>query len=268
MWSRYILVCPILILLAKRRKNNLKYTGSENVPRYGPFIVVSNHQTSLDYFVTGLAMKKTVMRRRMIPWAKAEIGEGKEGLLGKFFYHYLGTIPIKRKEVCGAGGAIRISLDYLKRGEIIYICPEGTRHSRGELGSFKYGASNLVRLSPVPILPVAVYRREEDNGMQVNIGKPFFMPEKRRLGVVADSEASAENKLRDQIDAVERLSASMAHDKEGMKIITDLINYISVNVSLPEVDFGELCHMADAEDNKFLQDKVFELLPEGWRKAS
>ncbi len=268
MWSRFILICPIFIWLAKRRKYNLKYTGSENVPRYGPFIVVSNHQTNLDYFVVGLAMKKAVMRRRMIPWAKVEIGEGKEGLLGKFLWHYLGTIPIERKETGAAREAIRLSLDYLRKGKIIYVCPEGTRHSRGELGSFKYGVSNLVRLSPVPILPVAVYRREEDNGMQVNIGEPFFMPKKKRLEVVEDLEESTENKLRDQIDAVERLIANMTSDKESMKMITNLIHFITVNVSRPEIDFDELCHMADAEDNKFIQGKVFDLLPEGWRKAS
>jgi len=268
MWSRFILICPILIWLAKKRKYNLKYTGSENVPRYGPFIVVSNHQTKFDYFAVELAMKKAVMRRRMIPWAKVEIGEGKEGLLGKFLWHYLGAIPIERKEAGQAREAIRLSLDYLRKGKIIYVCPEGTRHSRGELGSFKYGISNLARVSPVPILPVAVYRREEDNGMQVNIGKPFFMPKKKRLEVVEDFEESTENKLRDQIDAVERLSACMASDKKNMKMIAKLLRLITVNASRPEVDFDELCHMADAEDNEFIQEKVFDLLPEGWRKAS
>ncbi len=268
MWARYILVCPILIWMAKRRKHNLKYAGSENVPRYGPFVVVSNHQTNLDYFVIGLAMKKAVMRRRMIPWAKVEIGEGKEGLLGKFFWHYLGTIPIEREESGEARKAIRLSLEYLRKGSIIYICPEGTRHSRGELGSFKYGVSNLVRLSPVPILPVAVYRREEDNGMQVNIGKPFVMPKKKRLEDVGDLAESTANELRNQINAVERLIAHMTNDKESMKMIANLINYISANASRPEVDFGELCHMADAEDNEFIQEKVFELLPQGWMKTN
>jgi 1-acyl-sn-glycerol-3-phosphate acyltransferase len=268
MWLKYTLICPFIYWMAKRRKNNLRYTGSENVPRYGPFIVVSNHQTTLDYFVVGLAMRRTLMRRKMVPWAKVEIAEGQEGFLGRFLWHYLGTIPIERRKAGELKKAIRLSLDYLGKGEIVYVFPEGTRSPRGELGSFKFGVSNLARLSPVPILPVAVYRREEDNGMQVNIGKPFVMPGKKRLEAVEPVKESVESVLRDQIDAVERLSANLPGDKEGMKMITSLVHSITANVSHPEVDFDEFCRMSDMEDNRFIQDKVFDLLPEGWSKAS
>ncbi len=267
MWFKFILACPFIFWVTKMKRCKLKYSGRENVPRQGPFIVVSNHQSTLDYFIVGMAMKKTVMRKRMVPWAKVEIAQGEEGLLGRFLWHWLGTIPIKRRESGEMKKAIRLSLDYLGKGQIVYIFPEGTRYPRGELGSFKPGVSNLVRLSPVPILPVAVYRREDDDGLQVNIGEPFFMPEKKRLAA-EDRGESVEKRLLEQIDAVERLNANMPGDGESMKMITSLVDFITANASHPEVDFDGLCRMSDKYDNLYIQDRVFALLPDGWSKVS
>jgi len=118
----------------KKKKYDLKYVGEQHVPYKGPFILVSNHQTGVDVFAEGLAIRKVLSRSRMLPWAKVEIKHGSEGLLGRILWYWLGTIPIDRDATDEAPKAIRKSLDYLRKGKIIFVHPEGTRFPRASSG--------------------------------------------------------------------------------------------------------------------------------------
>ncbi|MCJ7653683.1 MAG: 1-acyl-sn-glycerol-3-phosphate acyltransferase, partial [Actinobacteria bacterium] len=178
MWWRYIILRPPFALLAKTKKYKLKVDGGEHVLRSGPFIVVANHQSSTDIVAIALALKTALVRSHMWPWAKVEIERGREGPLGKTLWKVFGVIPIDR-DAGQSEEAIRSSLEYLQRGEIICVFPEGTRYKNKELGWFEYGVANLARAAPAPVLPVGIYRREDGGGIQVNIGRPFFMPPKK-----------------------------------------------------------------------------------------
>ena len=97
MWLKYILVRPLFNLLGRTKKYRLRISGTENVPRYGPLIVAANHQSSADVVAIGLALKPVLVRAHMWPWAKVEIGEGREGALGQILYKGFGVIPIDRE---------------------------------------------------------------------------------------------------------------------------------------------------------------------------
>lgn len=266
MWLRFVLVRPIGVLLAKKEKYNLSYTGEEHAPYRGPFIVVANHQTAVDVFATGLAIHKTLNRSRMIPWAKTEIKKGKEGFLGWLLWHYLGTIPIDRDAQGQAPKAIKKSLEHLRKGKIVFVHPEGTRQKAGQLGAFMYGVANLARAVPAPILPAGVYRREEDGGIQVNIGVPFFMPDLEPAG--DDQEEGPESKLRQQVDLLKKWSEQFDRDKKGMKLIANMVDIVVHTVAkLSEAGHRKYCMMATSADNEYLRERVLELLPEGWRKV-
>ncbi len=267
MWWRYILFRPPFALLGKTKKYGLRVTGTENVPRYGPFIVVANHQSSADIVAIALALRPALVHDQMWPWAKIEIESGKEGPLGKYLWKIFGVIPIDR-EAGKADEAIRQSLEYLRRGDIVCIFPEGTRHKTKELGSFKFGVANLARATPAPILPVGVWRRDEDGGVSVRVGQLFFMPpKKRRYEALEAIEERLEERITPQIDGLRQWGSELPRDKRGMKMVANMINVVTDFISQQGEGLERLYRMAEAGDNDFIRNKVYELLPPDWVKA-
>ncbi|MBU1672000.1 MAG: 1-acyl-sn-glycerol-3-phosphate acyltransferase [Actinobacteria bacterium] len=266
MWLRYVIVKPIGFYLAAKPKYNLEHTGEENAPYKGPFIVLSNHQTGVDVFAVGLSINKVMNRSRMLPWAKTEIKKGKEGILGWLLWYWLGTIPIDRDAVNEAPKAIRRSLDYLRKGKIIFVHPEGTRYPAGQLGPFMFGLANLARAVPVPILPVGVWRRlDGDGGIQVSIGVPFFMPPYPH----PEDEGEPETVFRRRVEGLKEWSENLDRDKKGMKMMARMIDLVLDAVTKMEqkITHEKMFRVAHEDDNEFLRDKVFELLPDSFRKV-
>ncbi|MDY6796873.1 MAG: lysophospholipid acyltransferase family protein [Actinomycetota bacterium] len=267
MWWRYIILRPPFALVGKRKKYNLKVSGEEYVPRYGPYIVISNHQSSVDIIAIALALRRGLVRNHMWPWAKTEIEGGAEGFLGKMLWKVFGVIPIDR-EHGDAREPIDLSLKYLRRGELICIFPEGTRSKNKQLGWFEYGVANLAKAAPAPILPVAVYRRDSDRGVQVNIGKPFFLPPKRRRYEMLEAlEERVEDKFIHQVETLRQWADALPKDKKGMKIIANMIKIIADFVSRQDIVVDRFYRMAESDDSEFIRERVFELLPADWIKA-
>jgi 1-acyl-sn-glycerol-3-phosphate acyltransferase len=268
MWIRFIIVKPIGLALAKKKKYDLKYVGEQHVPYKGPFILVSNHQTGVDVFAEGLAIRKVLSRSRMLPWAKVEIKHGSEGLLGRILWYWLGTIPIDRDATDEAPKAIRKSLDYLRKGKIIFVHPEGTRFPPGQLGPFMYGVANLARAVPCPVLPVGVWRRlDTDGGIQVNVGVPFYLPDNEP--VPPGQEDRPENIFRRNVEMLTKWSRGLDRNRKGMKLMANMIGLVLDSVTKLEqkMTHAILFRMADPNDNEYLRDRVLELLPEGWKKV-
>lgn len=270
MWLRYTVLRPIALLLARSKNYRLQYTGTENVPTRGPLIVVSNHQTFVDPIAVALALHKTLQRTAMIPWGKVEIAQGLEGPLGFLLWRVFKVIPIDSTAEGETIKAIRMSLDYLRKGKLVLVFPEGSRYPHGQVGPFMFGMANLARGAPAPILPVACWRRkDEDNGIQVNIGKPFFMPDVRRpLKVLTELEEKAEDRVGNRIDVLKQWSEGVTRDRKGMKMIANMINLVVLNLEKQEISFDAFCKLAEAEDNRFLQEKILELLPKGWKRVT
>ncbi len=253
--------------MGKTKKYSLRATGTENVPRYGPFIVVANHQSSADIVAIALALRPALVHNQMWPWAKIEIQAGQEGSLGLFLWKVFGVIPINR-EAGKADEAIRQSLECLRRGDIVCIFPEGTRHQTKELGNFKFGVANLARATPAPILPVGVWRRDEDGGVQVRVGQLFFMPpKKRRLEALEAIEERLEERIGPQIDGLRQWSSQLPRDKRGMKTVANMINVVTDFIAQQGEGLERLYRMAEADDSEFIRNKIFELLPSDWTKA-
>ena len=124
----------------------MRYTGRENIPREGPVLVVSNHQSYLDPPLVGAGCP----RRMNYVARKTLFGN----LAFRWLIHSLDAIPLDTKG--SSLGGIKETLRRLKRGEMVLIFPEGGRCWDGEVGPFQPGFTTLAVRGRAAILPVAI----------------------------------------------------------------------------------------------------------------
>ncbi|MGM0445002.1 MAG: lysophospholipid acyltransferase family protein [Bacillota bacterium] len=162
-WLSYYLINLYLKVV-----HRFQVKGKDNVPKYGPLIIVSNHVSYLDPPIVGGAVK-----RQLHFMAKAELFEKK--WFG-YILKKLGTFPVKRG--VPDKSAIRKSLNILNNDQALCMFPEGTRIKSDELGEAKPGVTLIALMSKSPILPVAIkHSDDKNNALQVAIGKPFLLDE-------------------------------------------------------------------------------------------
>lgn len=139
--------------------------GTENVPRKGGALLVSNHIGYLDFVFAGLA---ALPAKRLVRFmAKESVFRHKvSGPLMRAMKH----IPVDRSE---GMHAYKHALDALRSGEIIGVFPEATISQSFTLKTFKSGAARLAMEAGVPLLPVALWgtQRLWTKGRPRNLGR-------------------------------------------------------------------------------------------------
>lgn len=125
----------------------LSTRGLGNIPRTGPLLIASNHESYLDPPLFGGA----VSVRHLDYIARG--GLFKSRLLGAVIRN-LSAIPIK--EETGDLGAIKEVLKRLELGRCVLIFPEGSRTHDGGLQEFKRGVALLVKKAGCPVVPAAI----------------------------------------------------------------------------------------------------------------
>ncbi|KOG89160.1 lysophospholipid acyltransferase family protein [Streptomyces varsoviensis] len=123
--------------------------GTENVPRRGGAVLVSNHISYLDFVFCGMAARPAKRLVRFM--AKESVFRHKiSGPLMRAMKH----IPVDR-----AAGmeAYKHALKALRSGEIIGVFPEATISESFTLKNFKSGAARLAQEAGVPLLPMALW---------------------------------------------------------------------------------------------------------------
>ena len=120
--------------------------GRQHIPRQGPALVLSNHQSHLDPVLVGLACD-----RRLNYLARATLFRFTPF---RWLINSLDAIPIDRDGVGLAG--LTETIKRLNRNEIVLIFPEGTRTEDGEVAALKPGFCALAKRAKAPLLPVAI----------------------------------------------------------------------------------------------------------------
>ena len=136
----------VMVQLAAVLLYRVRYSGQLNIPRAGPLIIVSNHQSHFDPPLIGMGTRRQmnyVARGTLFGFAPF-----------RWLITSLGAIRIEREGI-GLGG-IKEALRRLKRGEVVVLFPEGTRTHDGRLGQFHGGFITLARRSRAAILPAAI----------------------------------------------------------------------------------------------------------------
>ena len=135
-------MCAIVVCLPYR----VQVYGRENLPKTGPVLVLSNHQSFLDPLF-GQAM----IGRRFLFLARNTLFKN------RFFgalLRSISVIPIKRGQSDMA--TIKKVINELKRGRSVCLYPEGTRTSDGKIADMKPGVALLSRRSGVKVVPSVI----------------------------------------------------------------------------------------------------------------
>ncbi len=147
-WYRF---CQILSQVYFPSFFNLRVLGVHNVPRTGPVLLASNHQSYLDPVLATLALP-----RDAVYMAKQELFGNP---VFRRLIESLGAFPIKQDSADTR--AMREGLNRLKQGKALLVFPEGERTIDGSIIHFKAGFSVLARRAACPVVPMAIVGAEK-----------------------------------------------------------------------------------------------------------
>jgi len=136
-----------LVAVLSRMFWRVRWSGTENIPTDGGVIIAANHQTDVDPFWVGVAVRRPV---GFLSW-DAAFNWPIVGLLLRSF----GAWPLQLEG--SDPGPIRLSLQWIRDGGAVVIFPEGGRgNPDGSMKKFKAGAVRMALEAGVPILPVTI----------------------------------------------------------------------------------------------------------------
>ena len=123
----------------------------DKLPEEGQYLVLINHKSIIDPPIVEVSLKDTNI---FGPWiAKKELYNS--SFFG-LFVRYAGSILLDR-EKSQMSGFFKEIKEAVKRGESIFIFPEGTRNKTDKaLTSFKEGARIIALKNRLPILPLYI----------------------------------------------------------------------------------------------------------------
>jgi len=175
--------------------------GTENVPRSGPVVIVSNHASYFDP-----PLLSCCIRRPVAFMAKAELFE--VPLLSQGIRLY-GAYPVKR--AAADRSAIRAAVGALQQGWAAGIFLPGHRTPDGRIPEAKLGAAAIAHKAQAPLLPVSLWGTERilppgaiwprPVPVTVRIGEPLDPPQaskREALQASADACATAVEALHDR----------------------------------------------------------------------
>jgi 1-acyl-sn-glycerol-3-phosphate acyltransferase len=131
-----------------------KVEGLENIPKDKNFILAPNHESYFDHFFVPYLVKDRLKKIHFI----GKLESKWDALRWGWWYWLAETIPINRKAK-DKRKVLEKALDFLKKGEIIIIYPEGTRNKSNTLLLGKTGVAELAIKSGLPVIPVGLKYR-------------------------------------------------------------------------------------------------------------
>lgn len=153
----------------------MEVSGRENVPPFGPLIVVANHLSYNDPPALAVALPRVLSSLGKIELFSNPVKRA--------FMRASRVYPVDRS----AGGVegIRSALNLLAQDQALVIFPEGRISPHHAMQEAKAGAAYLAIKSQAPILPVGISGTERFppwrmafpfRRFRVNIGQPFTPP--------------------------------------------------------------------------------------------
>lgn len=192
--------CRLFTTVLAKLAFGLKVVGRERIPRTGPLLYLSNHQSFLDPVINGAAIHDRPFR----PFARETLFRGPFGVV----IRSLGALP-----VVGGGGdkaVMRAALAELDAGRCVLVYPEGSRTFDGGLAPFKSGIALLLKRSRARVVPIGIEgaydawprqasRPRWRRRIETEVGEPIEVDD-----LLADGVPAALERLEREIDALRR----------------------------------------------------------------
>jgi len=199
-----------------------KTVGLENLPTKGPYIIACKHLASLDGVFLGVMIAPKINRKIHFVANVAKWGWFWEKVIAEKWH---GCIPFYKEnpKIC-----LDIAVNYLKKGEIIGIFPEGFLQSREtDQHKAKTGTARMAILARVPIVPVGLthdisvrsdlpvlHRRRQTiknillnpHSLEIHIGQSFEIKEYYNREMNKELLIEATNKIMDKIEALTKIN--------------------------------------------------------------
>ena len=132
--------------------SKVEVRGSENIPKDGGVLFVSNHRSYFD-ILTGFGYTKKplgfVAKYEMIHVP-----------LLKQWMELVNCLFLNRQDIKQGLKTIIKGIDQVKSGVSVWICPEGGRNMNPDVTNvkeFKEGSLKIAEKGKVPVVPVAIY---------------------------------------------------------------------------------------------------------------
>lgn len=140
----------------------VEIVGQENVPKEGPVLFVSNHQSNFDIPVLLGCIDKPKGFLAKVELSKIPVINS--------WMHKMKCVFIDRQDIRQSLKAINECVEVLKSGQSVVIFPEGTRSKGPEMGIFKKGSLRPVEKTDVPVIPITImgtYKIMEANNSKI-----------------------------------------------------------------------------------------------------
>ena len=146
-WKHAIfLVLRVFILPLARVLFRLKTVGTDNIPRRGGAVIVSNHIHNADPILIYIATTRPIFFM-----TKADVWKYP---IPRWVAAHAGAFPVRRDRV--DRDAIRTAGANLAEGFLVGVFPEGTRSTTGGVIDPEPGASLIAVHNQAPVIPCAV----------------------------------------------------------------------------------------------------------------
>lgn len=165
-----IFIFPLIRIFIK------KIEGKEQITARDNFILVANHQSSLDNWLLAFLLKEKLEKVHFLG-ALEGIGDFLRNFL---LYYFSETIVINRKKVEREKVLKKIK-NLIEKGKIVIIYPEGDCNKKKELLRGKTGAAELFLETGVEILPCGLKKEKNCLKYTIKVGKPLYFLEERKL---------------------------------------------------------------------------------------
>lgn len=184
---------------------HVRVEDRENLPKDGPYIIVSNHINWKDPPLISIALDQSV--RYM-----AKIQALSYPVLG-YIMRATGAFPVRRGE--GDRRALITALRVLEAGQILGFFPEGHRSETGALLRGKPGLGYLAsRVPDVPLVPIAMIGTKQPLPRLVfgghailRVGRPFGLSD------LTDADRRDEQAVTDAV--MRRIAALLPDEMRG-----------------------------------------------------